>query len=65
MLKPMVLEEGGRTPPYSWEERSCDIIKVDMAMTKRSKIKILNDSIIGIISSLREESLMVVMSDKT
>jgi hypothetical protein len=45
MLKPMVLEEGERTPPYSWEERSCDIIKVAMAMTKRRKIKILNDSI--------------------
>ena len=45
MLKPMVLEEGERTPPYSWEERSCDIIKVAMAMTKRRRIKILNDSI--------------------
>jgi hypothetical protein len=45
MLKPMVLEEGERTPPYSWEEKSFDIIKVATAMTKRRKIKILNDSI--------------------
>ena len=27
MMKPKVLEEGDRTSPYSWEGRSCDIIK--------------------------------------